>query len=717
MLQVVQHIKSGEISVAELPAPLCPEGGILVRTAFSLISSGTERTSVESAQSSLLARVRKQPEQVKLVLDFIKKEGIASTFKRVQNKLDSYKSLGYSLSGVVVESGCAEFSAGDRVACAGAGFAVHAEYVAVPKNLAVRLPDNVTFEDAAYTTLASIALQGIRQADLRLGECAAVIGLGLIGQLTVQMLKASGCKVIGLDLNEKLFDLATKSGCDACFQSSSDSIKSIISAAGGIGCDAVIITAGTESNQPVELAMKIARKKGKVVVVGAVGMSLQRSPFYEKEIDFRISCSYGPGRYDPVYELQGLDYPAAYVRWTENRNMQAFVQLLSQKKIDTKLLSTHCFDIADAPRAYDLITGKSAEFYIGILLKYPEKADSDYQKRIIPVKNATSAKPKTNLKIGFIGAGTFAQSYLLPPLQQSGATLESVSTSTPANAMSAAKRFGFNNYSTGYKEVILQDSVDVLFCATRHDLHAKIVIESVKAGKAVFVEKPLAVTYDELLEIDSAVAENSGRVMVGFNRRFSDSFGAIKEFFTPRTAPMLISYRVNAGNPPRGHWVYDESQGGGRIVGEACHFIDCMVFLTGEMPVSVVAECISTDSVDYFAQDNVVITIKFSNGSVGSLQYFSNGDSTLPKEYCEVFCEGSSAVMDNFQLVKLFRNGKVSLRKFDGRKGINEEVANTIKAMKSGASMPIPYKELRAVTLVTFAARESLQSGKKIFFE
>jgi polar amino acid transport system substrate-binding protein len=707
MKQVIQYQKDGTISVEELPAPQCIKGGILVRNLSSVISAGTEKTSVTNTQSSLVSRARKQPKEVKMVMDFVKKEGLVSTAKRVFAKLDSYKTFGYSTAGIVIESDCEEFLPGDFVACGGAGYAVHAEIITVPKNLAVKVPSGLDADEAAYATVGSIALQGVRQADVRLGENVAVIGLGLLGQMTVQMLKASGCNVAGLDINDKLFDKAKSFGCDETYISSKDNIKNLLAFTKGNGFDAVILTASTSSNEPMELAIEIARKKGSVVVVGSVGMNIPRSPFYQKELKITISCSYGPGRYDANYEELGIDYPVAFVRWTENRNMQAVLEMIAQNKLDVKSLTTHTFNINDATKAYELVSGTIKEFYLGIVLNYPERKEA--RARTIQVGGEYSKTEKVSL--GFLGAGTFAQNYLLPPLKETKVQLHSVSTAGSVNAMTVAKRFGFVNAGTDSKAIINNPEVNAIFCATRHDLHSEFVVAAVNAGKPVFVEKPLAVNIKQLTEIDKAVADNNGRVMVGFNRRFSKPFSDIKDFFSARKDPLTMSYRVNAGMPPKTFWVFRPEQGGGRVIGEACHFIDTMCYLTGAVPVKVYAECISSDNDSVFNHDNVVITIKFSDGSVGSLQYFANGDSSLPKEYCEVHCEASSAIMDNFEMVRFYRNSKQTKKSYNGKKGHNEEVFATIKSMKEGKSFPIEYETIRKVTLATFAAIESLKTG------
>ncbi len=706
MLQVVQYQKNGEIRIEELPEPICFPGGILVRTTHSLISAGTERTSVENTRGSLIERARKQPEQVKLVIETIKREGIGSTIRRVNSKLDSFKLLGYSAAGVVLESDCSEFNPGDRVACAGAGYANHAQVISIPKHLAVRVPENVELFDAAYTTVASIALQGVRQAAPVLGDNVAVVGLGLIGQITVQLLEANGCRIAGLDVDTSLFERAGKYGCEACFESNRSNKDRLLEFTGGEGFDSVLITASTSSNAPVELAMDIARKRGVVVVVGAVGMNIPRTSFYRKEIDFKISCSYGPGRYDPSYEEGGLDYPFAFTRWTENRNMQAIIQLLAQKRVDFNSLTTHEFEIADAGSAYEIITDPEAHDYLGILLKYPEvyKKKTEYK--------TGAGKPQKDIKIAFVGAGQFARNHLIPPIKDWGAAIATVSTSSPANAKSAAMNLGIEKFTTNSEEIIGSDDSNMVFIATRHDTHARYVKKAIESGKPVFVEKPLAISRNELEEIEKTVLEKDGRVMVGFNRRFSKPLREIKKFFNGRTQPLSMIYRVNAGFIPPEGWAQDSKQGG-RIIGEACHFIDTFCFLADSVPVSVYADSVS-GNISNYKQDIVSIQLKFADGSIGTVHYFANGDKSLNKEYLEVYGEHSSAVMDNFEELMLHRGGKMKKHKYDGSKGISEEVKETLNSVKGGSPMPINFNSLKLVTLATFAAIESINKGNKI---
>lgn len=714
MLQVLQHQSTGEILVEELPLPSCPPNGVLVRVLYSLISAGTERTSVSKAQSSLLDRALKQPQEVKKVLDSVRKDGLAATFRKVQNTLDSYKPLGYSVSGVVVESRCTEFAPGDRVACGGNKYAYHAEVVAVPKNLVVRVPEAVSDEEAAYTTLGAIAMQGVRQANVQLGMRVVVLGLGLLGQISVQLLKAAGCQVAGLDVNEALFETAQKLGADLVLPSNNDARKTLEAFSDGFGVDAVIVTASTDSDEPVKLAMDIVRKRGTVVVVGAVGMNIPRSPFYEKEVHFTISCSYGAGRYDPVYEEQGIDYPAAYVRWTENRNMQSFLDLIVSGKMDVRTMTTHRFPCEQAAQAYSLITGAVKERYSGILLEYRRPENALKTSSILVNKKARSTVHSVEkVGVGVVGAGAFAQTSLLPYIQRSAhAQLVAVATNTPVSAKSVAERFGFAGFGTDADAVIADNRTNLILCASRHDSHAEYVLKALNNKKRIFVEKPLCISEEELSRIDEALEESHlyDSVMVGFNRRFSEPFVKMRQFFLSRKDPMTMLYRVNAGAIPHDSWVQDRAQGG-RIIGECCHFIDCMAFLTGALPVGVFAQGISTSNVQAAQHDTVSITITFSDGSLGTVHYFANGDSTAAKEYCEVFCEGATAQMNNFTKLDLKRSGRTKCHSFSGAKGHAEEITATLEAVKSGKPFPIDYTTIRAVTRATFAVEKSLATG------
>ncbi len=706
MLQLLQHQKSGEIAIKEVPMPVCPEGGVLVRVHNSLISAGTERMSVEKAKASLLERVRKQPDDVKMVLESVKKDGVSATLQKVKNTLESWRPLGYSTAGVVVESKSPHFSVGDRVACAGNAQAYHAEYNAVPANLTVKIPDSVQFNQACYTTLGAIALQGVRQTAPELGETIAVVGLGLLGQLTIQLLKANGVRVIGLDIDASLFELSKTSGCDATVLSNADNLGAVREFSRGRGVDAVVITAATSSDAPMDLALRMCRKKGRVVVVGAVGMNINRGPMYMGEIDVKISCSYGPGRYDPQYEEMGVDYPLPYVRWTENRNMEAFLDMVAAGAVTTKGLTTHSFELQEAQAAYEFVTGKRKEQYVGLVLNYD--TDKAEEQRFSAGANVAR---KGTPSVGFVGAGAFAQSHLLPHFSGTGAHLHAVATSTPAKAHSVAQIFGFEKAVADVQDIVSDNNIDLVFCATRHDSHAQIVEAALRNNQNVFVEKPVAISEEELTAIEAALATSEGAVMVGFNRRFSESFMAIKDFFAGRVGSFSMMYRVNAGFIPPEHWSQQPEQGG-RIIGEACHFIDCMSYISNEVPVSVYAQQVSGGTAHL--HDNVHATIAFSKGSVGTLVYASNGDGAVPKEYFEAMCDGRTALMHNFRSVELFQGKRRNTHKFDGAKGHKNEVHATIAAAKTGGEMPIQWDSIAATTRATFAIEQSLQTGSVV---
>jgi len=717
MLQIIQYQKTGEMFVEELPEPQLKSGGILVQNVFSLISAGTERTSVETAQASMIGKAKSRPDLVKQVIDNVKRDGLVATYEKVKNRLDNYKELGYSSAGIVIESSLDEFKVGDRVACA--GFAHHAEYISIPKNLAAKMPDNVTFEDAAFTTLGTIALQGVRQAEVSLGDSVAVIGLGLVGLITIQLLKANGCRVIGLDINESNFQLAKKIGCNECVVIDSNSSKRVLDFTKNKGVDSAIVTASTKSNDPFEKAIDFVRKKGKVVVVGRVGMEIPYLPSYEKEIEVKMSCSYGPGRYDSSYEERGLDYPLSYVRWTENRNMEAILDLLADGKLDFKPLITHRFQITDALKAYDIITNKVHEKYIGILICYP-KSDQLASKHLTKVNNkkfelnSSDQTRNKNLNLAFIGAGNFAQSYLLPNLKKNGVNLKTIVTSKPTNAKSVSEKFNFESFSTDSEETIANEENGTIFIATRHDSHGKFVLECLKHNKNVYVEKPLCIDENELLAIvgqyqKKSVGSLSSFLMVGYNRRFSEPIGLIKKFFIEEKEPMFLNYRINAGFIPKSNW-YQSPEQKGRIIGETCHFIDTICFLTGTKPLTVFASALS-NNFEKYSNDNVSMTISFSDGSVGNLIYLANGSKVMEKEYLEVTSAGKSAKMWDFKEVELFDSNKMTKKKFSGDKGHAEEMKKVVEALKTGREYLIPFEELILTTLTTFKALKSIKQG------
>jgi len=671
MKQVIQNFKSGDLYVDEVPNPSISENMVLVENKFSLISAGTERGTVKVGKANFIGKAKQRPDLVAQVLQNIKKEGLKATFDKVKTKLDTLKALGYSTSGVVAASmdSNSKFKPGDRVACAGQDYASHSEVVSVPQNLVAKIPDNVTFEEASFTTLGAIALQGVRQAEPRLGDKVCVIGLGLLGQLTVQLLKANGCRVFGVEISKNLVDLAMKSGADKAVPRSDSNLHTAIdNFTDGHGFDSVVITAAAPSNDPIELSSVISRKKGKVIVVGAVKMDIPRDPdFYRKELELKMSCSYGPGRYDNVYEEDGVDYPFAYVRYTEQRNMETFLDLISQGTIKLKDLITHTFDISKAEKAYDIVLGKVEEPHIGILLSYP---DSETKKTslVSVLSNKISA-----INIGFIGAGSFAQSYLIPYTKRGGASLDTVVTTKGITAKNVATKFGFNKASSEAGDVLNNAEINTIFIATPHNSHASYAMEAIKAGKNVFVEKPLAMNYAELEEVKRVYSENNQMLMVGFNRRFSPIAVKIKSEFSGNGEPKVINIRVNAGFIPKDHWTQNKNIGGGRIIGEMCHFIDLMQYFTDAKPVKVYAASINTDNQNIITEDNISVTVSFSDGSIGNLLYLGNGDKSLPKELIEVFSGGKVGRIHDFRKGVIHKDNKHIKLKLDG-KGHKQEV-------------------------------------------
>jgi predicted dehydrogenase/threonine dehydrogenase-like Zn-dependent dehydrogenase len=691
MKQVIQNFKTGELSVAEVPQPALAQGFVLVRNHFSLISAGTERSTVTAARASLLGKARQRPDLVTQVLDGFRKEGFAETLKRVRTKLETLKELGYSSAGTVLASIDTQgrFKPGDRVACGGGGYASHAGIVTVPQNLVVKVPDTLGLDAAAFTTLGAVAMQGVRQANPRLGEFVCVIGLGLLGQITAQILRANGCQVFGVDTAESMVALAEKSSCHVARKRSDEGLQSAIAAfTGGHGFDAVIITAATQSTDPVELATAILRQKGVIVIVGAVPMNIPREPhFYKKELELKISCSYGPGRYDSSYEEESRDYPYGYVRWTENRNMEAFVKLLENRSVDVQPLVTHVFEIERAGEAYEIVTGKVSERHMGILLKYSEGSETHSVKEA-PQRTASGSDM---VGIGFIGAGSFAQKFLIPFAQQGGDLL-SVVTSRGVTAKSVGEKFRFRSYSTDVQDLLADASVNTVFIATRHDTHAAFAAAALEAGKNVFVEKPLALREEELAQVLDVARQSDCRLMVGYNRRFSPLARQAREVFRHVSGPLLINYRVNAGFLPREHWTQTE-EGGGRILGEVCHFVDLMQFLTGSEPVVVYALSVASDSAQMPDQDNVVISLRFQNGSVA-----------------QIFGGGQVFVIDDFRVAEHYAGGTRRKIKSPG-KGYKEEVEVFLRAVRQGKSSPIPMDSLVLTSSATFAILDSLRTG------
>lgn len=721
MKQVLVH--KGRVIVENVPAPLIEEGHVLVEVAYSLISTGTEISGVESSGKSLIRRALEEPEKVRLLLEHLRHHGIQKTVAKVRGRLEESRPTGYSCSGIVIQvgEGVNGIHPRDYVACAGAGIANHAEIVLVPRNLVVKVPEGCDLRAASSVALGAVAMQGVRRADPRLGEIIAVIGLGLLGQITVQLLKAAGCRVIGFDLEARRVAIACQLGADQAFVSTEvDISREVLHLTEGQGVDATIITAASRSDAIVQQAMEITRKKGRVVVVGDVGLGLRRSPFYEKEIDFLISCSYGPGRYEERYEEKGMDYPYAYVRWTENRNMQEYLRLVAEGKVRLEPILEREYDVADAPRAYEELqtaTGKP----LGVLLRYPiggdrERSDKLSTKVVIRSRSITNNR----IKIAVIGAGSFAKSMHLSNLRHLSNLyhIRAIVSATESNAKSVAQQFGADYATTNYEDVLNDPDVDAVLICTRHNLHAQQVIAALKAGKHVFCEKPLALNERELDNIlacyDLSLSDfedNGPRVdtqslrpilTVGFNRRFSPAAARVKEIIRYRVNPLVIVYRVNAGYIPVDNWIHGE-EGGGRIIGEACHMVDLFNYFIGAKVESIEASAISPKTEHILGNDNFVATLKYADGSICALIYTSLGANEVAKEYIEIYWDGKTLVIDDFKELRIYgqkTKGWAGLQD----KGHLQELKEFGRSISAGNVWPIPLEELVQATIATFVA-------------
>jgi len=708
MKQLIQSYKTGELDIYEVPVPLCEDYGCLVQTTASLVSAGTEKMMVEIAKKSLLGKAKARPDLVKQVIDKMKKEGVKNTLEKVFAKLDTPIPLGYSIAGKVIEVGkkVNEFNVGDRVACGGAGYANHAQINYVPKNLMVKIPDEVDDIDASFVTVGAIALQGVRRANPALGEKIAVIGLGLIGQLTVQLLKANGCQVIGSDIDPDKLQLAKELGADEVCHAS-ELIQSAKEFSQGYGVDAVLITASSKSNQLVYDAADISRMRGRVVVVGMIGMDIPRNEYYKKELDLRLSMSYGPGRYDPNYEEKGIDYPYDLVRFTEQRNFESFLDLVKEKKITPKKLITHTFDFEEALKAYDLLEGKIDEKYLGIVLTYKDEVKQD---RVIKRKDTPVKSDEVN--VALIGAGNFTKSIILPTLQKiDGINLVGLVTSTGVSAQSVGKKYDFKYIATSSEELLSNDEINSVIITTRHNTHAAEILKALKHKKHIFVEKPLCITEEELEEIDRAY-DGSVVLQVGFNRRFSPFVQEMKRIVAD--SPMSINYRVNAGIIPRDVWVQDPEIGGGRIVGEVCHFIDTCSYLIGSEVDEVMAYCINKNDKSIPDEDNVSILLKYKNGSTATITYFAYGDSSMPKEYIELFAPNVSISMNDYKEMIVYKKGKKEKKKLANQdKGFVNEFEAFKQGIKTGTN-PIDFDSIYNTTKTTFKILESLKDKRNV---
>jgi len=707
MKQLIQSFKTGELGLFDVPAPVCDKNGALVQTTVSLVSAGTEKMLVDFAKKSMLAKAKDRPDLVKQVVNKMKKEGVRNTLEKVFTKLDSPIPLGYSLAGRVLQVGenLSGINIGDRVACGGAGYANHSEVNYVPKNLMVKIPDEVDDIDASFVTVGAIALQGVRQTEPKLGERIAVMGLGLLGQLTVQLLKANGCKVIGSDIDPDKLALAKKMGADEVCHASelTDKAKEF---SNGYGVDAVIIAASTPSNQPVVDAAEISRMRGRVVFVGLVGMDIPRNDYYKKEIDLRLSMAYGPGRYDPEYEEKGVDYPYDLVRWTEQRNFEAFLGLIQEGKIHPKELLTHEYDFDDAMTAYDLLEGKIQEKYLGIILKYKEEIDLNEHKSI---QRSNKVVTKSEVNVGLIGAGNFTKSVILPNLQKvDGFNLVGLCTATGVSAEGTGKKHDFKYMTTDSSEIFKNEEINSVFITTQHHHHAAKVLEAIKNKKHCFVEKPLCIYENELEEINEAF-DGSSVVQVGFNRRFSPMVEKMKE--EAGGGQIAVSYRVNAGVIPKDVWIQDREIGGGRIIGEVCHFIDTCSYLIGSNVKSVYATTVSKSNQSIPDEDNVNIILNYENGSTATIGYYAYGDSAMPKEYVEVFTGNKSMVMNDFRELYIYSGSKTKKEKsMNQDKGFVNEFKAFKEAVLTGQEA-ISFDSIYNTTKTTFKILESIRNG------
>jgi predicted dehydrogenase/threonine dehydrogenase-like Zn-dependent dehydrogenase len=718
MLAILANMKTGDVGTFEVPTPELRVGGLLVRTAFSAISAGTEINTIETGKKSLLGKAHARPDLVKQVVDFAKTNGIRAAYQKVRTRLDTVSGLGYSCSGIVlaVGEGVTEFQPGDRVACAGVGYASHSEINFVPRNLAAKIPDSVSLEAASLTTIGAIAIQGLRQAGVSLGENVVVVGAGLVGVLTVLLARAAGCRVIAIDANPLRAKQAVDFGASLVLSASEPSLSSKIIEFTKYGADAAIVTASSTSTEPIELSAQLLRDRGRIVVLGAVPLGVSRELMYRKELSLTLSRSYGPGRYDSNYEESGNDYPVGYVRWTEQRNMEAFLGFLATEGSRVDPLLRLQYRIEDGGRAYSEIQKSGA--YTAVLKYDSDRSDCPVDHNDHGERDSIAAvREKTEvLRVGCVGAGSFARGIIFPQLQAlKNVQLEVVGTASGASAFSAQKSFGFRRAQPP-REILADPNVDAVFILSHHDSHAAHVLSALSRRKAVFVEKPLAVNAEEVESIHAAYRRelNHGRppfVMVGFNRRFSPPALEIHRFFSGRRDPMLVHIRVNAGYLPREHWT-QTSLNGGRIIGEACHFLDWMRYIVGTNIVSVYAKAIPDGAL--YNRDNVAMVVSFADGSVGNILYLANGDKSLPKEYYEVFCESAVARLDDYRSLELFRGGKRQHIKCDRDKGHKRELELTVNAMREGQPAPISFEELVEVSTASLAVVESLSLGMPV---
>lgn len=712
MKQIIQNFKTGEMNLEDISPPIVRENGILVRSRYSLISAGTEKSIIDLARKSYLGKAQERPDLVKQVINKIKNEGLLNTYKNVMNKIGTPIPLGYSCVGQVIEVGkdIDEVKIGDYVACAGAGYANHAEVNFIPKSLFVKINDIGKLEELTFTTLGSIAMQGVRQAEISFGESVAVIGLGLLGQVVTQILKAAGCKVIGFEFDSSKVEIAKCNGMqEGVVLGKDDPLKKINEFTNGYGVDKIIITASTKENDPVELAGEIARDRATIVMVGVTGMDLPRKPYYDKELNFKFSRSYGPGRYDYQYEEKGNDYPIGYVRWTERRNMEEFIRLVEEGLINIKSLITHVFDFGQALAAYKMITDNPDRIkFIGVLLKYD--TSKKVEERVI-LSRKDNIGASNIINIGLIGAGNFTQSVLMPEFSKiKGVNFVGIASAQGMHAKNLANKYGFKYAVSDYKEILKDEDINLVAITSTHNLHYQMIKEAIISGKHIYVEKPLCIKETELDDIRKLVNKYPKfAIMVGFNRRYSKHIQGIKKYFSRNTSPYMITYRINAGNIPKSHWINDPEVGGGRIIGEVCHFVDLIQYIIGAKPVEVYTQKATDKKNDIINEDNIISTITFEDGSIASVLYTSIGDKAYPKEKLEIFSNGVVVNSENFVKTTIWEKGKTKTIRTQGMdKGFNELYSNYIDYIKGKSEIPIPIDEILMNTLTTFKLKESL---------
>ncbi|WP_394210628.1 bi-domain-containing oxidoreductase [Enterovibrio calviensis] len=705
MKQVLQNISNGETLLEDIPCPQEKKGNLLIATRSSLLSAGTERMLIDFGKANFIDKARQQPDKVKMVLNKVKTDGLLPTIDAVKSKLDQPLTLGYCNVGSIIHNGDTNFEAGTRVVSNGN----HAEVVRVPKNLCAKIPDNVDDESASFTVIGAIALQGIRLIKPTLGECVVVTGLGLIGLITIQLLRANGCRVLGLDFDSAKCDLAKQFGAEVVdLSKGEDPIKAAESFSRGRGVDAVIITASTKSNEPVSQAATMCRKRGRIVLVGVVGLELSRADFFAKELTFQVSCSYGPGRYDAGYEDKGNDYPVGYVRWTEQRNFEAVLDLMSSGVLDMKPLISHQFEIDHALDAYKTLEDKSS---LGILLKYPNHEDEVLLDRNVAL-NVESKRASGKAECAFIGAGNYASRVLMPAFSKSGAALNTVVTSGGVTAVHHGKKLGFKNASTDLNDALNNDEIDTVVIATQHNLHAEQVIQSITKGKHVFVEKPLALNESDVDAIEAAYlkCETKPVLMVGYNRRFAPNVIKMKALLDGVKTPKTFIMTMNAGDIPSEHWTQDIEIGGGRIIGEACHYVDLMRFLAGSKISGFSATCIGDSPGVSVKEDKASITLTFEDGSMGTIHYFANGGKAFPKERIEVFADDAVLQIDNFRKLNAFGWKNASNEKLRAQdKGQANCTKAFVESVKGSKPAPIAFSEVIEVARVTCQIAEALR--------